>query len=57
MLAPAVYNSALAWFTGPRAPFRFPGVVFVLAALSGGVAMSLLVASRRAESRAEKALN
>jgi DHA1 family tetracycline resistance protein-like MFS transporter len=46
MLAPALYNPALAWFTGPRAPYHFPGIVFALAALAGGIAFAILMVLR-----------
>jgi MFS transporter, DHA1 family, tetracycline resistance protein len=46
MLAPALYNPALAWFTGPGAPYHFPGIVFALAALAGGIALVILMVLR-----------
>ncbi|WP_442679824.1 TCR/Tet family MFS transporter [Sphingomonas sp. ASY06-1R] len=48
ILAPALYNPALAWFTGPGAPFRFPGIVFAMATVAALVALITLIAMRRA---------
>ncbi|MGB8353775.1 MAG: TCR/Tet family MFS transporter [Chthoniobacteraceae bacterium] len=48
MLAPMIYNPALAWTTRPEASFHFPGIVFVIAAVFGGIAFAILVFSRRA---------
>ena len=31
VVAPLLYNPALAWFTSPAAPFRWPGAPFVIA--------------------------
>ena len=31
VIAPLLYNPALAWFTSPAAPFRWPGAPFVIA--------------------------
>jgi DHA1 family tetracycline resistance protein-like MFS transporter len=53
VLAPAIYNPALAWFIGPAAPFRFPGIVFAIATVMGGIALATLVLLRPAP--AEKA--
>ena len=46
--APALYNPALAWFTRPDAPFRFPGVVFAMATGAALIALITLVLMRRA---------
>jgi len=42
IVAPALYNPALAWVTGGGAPFRFPGLPFLIAAVFGVIAMTLL---------------
>jgi len=47
ILAPALYNPALAWFTGAGAPFYFPGVAFAMAAVSAGIALLTLFVIRR----------
>ncbi len=52
VLAPAFYNPALAWFIGPRAPFRFPGIVFAIATAMGAIALLTLVALRPAPAEA-----
>ncbi|HWI87561.1 MAG TPA: MFS transporter [Sphingomonas sp.] len=46
--APALYNPALAWFTGPEAPFFFPGIVFVMATIAALVALATLLLMPRA---------
>jgi len=51
IIAPAIYNPALAFFTGPAAPFYFPGVAFAMAAVSAGVALCILFAMRRASAQ------
>ena len=38
--APALFNPALAYFTGPAAPFRFVGAPFVLAAAAALIALA-----------------
>lgn len=43
VLAPALYNPALAWFTGPSAPIHLPSIVFVIAAAAGLVALATLL--------------
>ena len=48
ILAPALYNPLLAWFTGPAAPAHFPGIVFMAAAAFALVALAILVPMRRA---------
>jgi DHA1 family tetracycline resistance protein-like MFS transporter len=48
ILAPAIYNPALAWFTSPPAPIAFPGIVFILATVAALVALGLLMALPRA---------
>jgi len=45
--APLLYNPALAWFTGPDAPFRFPGIPFVLATVAALIALATLFVMRR----------
>jgi DHA1 family tetracycline resistance protein-like MFS transporter len=52
VLAPLLYNPALAFFIGPAAPFHFPGIVFALATLMGMIALVTLVALRPAPSEA-----
>lgn len=44
VIAPMIYNPTLAWFTGPSAPFRWPGAPFVVAALF--VILTMLTLSR-----------
>jgi DHA1 family tetracycline resistance protein-like MFS transporter len=46
--APALYNPALAWFTGPRAPFWFPGAPFAMATVAALAALITLMLMRRA---------
>jgi len=48
ILAPALYNPALAWFTRPDAPFRFPGIVFAMATAAALVALATLLLMPRA---------
>jgi DHA1 family tetracycline resistance protein-like MFS transporter len=48
IIAPAIYNPALAWFTGPQAPFRFPGVAFAMATVAAAIALCTLFVMRRA---------
>jgi DHA1 family tetracycline resistance protein-like MFS transporter len=50
IIAPAIYNPALAWFTGPRAPFWFPGIAFAMATVAALVALIILMLMRRAPS-------
>ena len=47
ILAPALYNPALAFFTDPKAPFYFPGVAFAMATISAAVALLILFVMRR----------
>jgi DHA1 family tetracycline resistance protein-like MFS transporter len=42
IVAPLLYAQALAWATGGGAPFRFPGLPFLMAALFGLIAMTIL---------------
>ena len=42
IVAPLVYNPALAWFTRPDAPLRFPGAAFVIAAAATLIAILIL---------------
>jgi MFS transporter, DHA1 family, tetracycline resistance protein len=51
MLAPVLYNPALALFTSPSAPIHFPGVVFALATLAGWIAFATLLFSRSAPTK------
>ncbi len=48
ILAPLVFNPALAWFTGPRAPVQFYGIAFVIAAAIAMLALIILLALGRA---------
>jgi DHA1 family tetracycline resistance protein-like MFS transporter len=48
IIAPAIYNPALAWFTGPAAPFHFPGIAFAMATVAAAVALGMLFVLRRA---------
>jgi DHA1 family tetracycline resistance protein-like MFS transporter len=56
VLAPLLYNPALAFFIGPAAPFHFPGIVFALATMMGMIALATLVALRPAPSEANQAV-
>ncbi len=49
MIAPLLYNPALAWFTGPSAPFQFFGIAFVISATIAGFALIVLVLIRPAK--------
>jgi MFS transporter, DHA1 family, tetracycline resistance protein len=51
IIAPAVYNPALAWFTGPGAPVHLPSIIFVLAAVAGLIALGTLVLTPHAHWR------
>jgi DHA1 family tetracycline resistance protein-like MFS transporter len=55
IIAPMVFNPALAWFTGPDAPFRFYGIAFVIAAVFALVGLAILVSLAPA-GRADPAL-
>ncbi|MBP8235755.1 MAG: MFS transporter, partial [Rhizorhabdus sp.] len=44
---PLLLNPALAWFTGPTAPFHFPGAAFVIAASFALAAFFALALSDR----------
>jgi len=48
IIAPAIYNPMLAWFTGPQAPIHFPGIAFAMATLAAGIALFTLFVMRRA---------
>jgi len=45
--APLLLNPALAYFTGPKAPFYFPGAAFVIAASFAAAALIALALTRR----------
>jgi MFS transporter, DHA1 family, tetracycline resistance protein len=49
ILAPFVLAQPLAWFTGPSAPFYFPGAAFAVSVVSVLVAMAIIAATPRAE--------
>lgn len=48
LAAPLLYNPALAYFTGPTAPFIFFGVAFAIAAMIAGLALLVLLLIRPA---------
>lgn len=48
IIAPAIYAPALAWFTRDAAPWRFPGIAFLLASVAAIVALLILATIRRA---------
>jgi len=48
IIAPAIYNPALAWFTGSDAPFHFPGIAFAMATVAAAVALGTLFLLRKA---------
>jgi MFS transporter, DHA1 family, tetracycline resistance protein len=48
IIAPALYNPALAWFTSPQAPYQFPGIVFAMATVAALVSVGTLFVIRRA---------
>ena len=50
ILAPLVLTQPLAYFTGPHAPFYFPGAAFVISAAATATAFLVLLATPRAES-------
>ncbi len=49
ILAPFMLAQPLAWFTGPHAPFYFPGAAFVVSVVTGLTAMAIIAATPRAE--------
>ena len=55
IIAPMVFNPALAWFTGPGAPFQFYGIAFVIAAVFALIGLAILVSLAPA-GRADPAL-
>ena len=55
VIAPMVFNPALSWFTGPKAPFQFYGIAFVLAALFALAGLVILLAMAPAQ-RADPAI-
>lgn len=55
VIAPMVFNPALSWFTGPKAPFQFYGIAFVLAALFALAGLAILLAMAPAQ-RADPAI-
>jgi DHA1 family tetracycline resistance protein-like MFS transporter len=48
ILAPLILAQPLAWFTGPHAPFYFPGAAFCVSAAAAVVAMLILAATPKA---------
>ncbi len=53
ILAPLMLAQPLAYFTGPSAPFYFPGAAFCVSVVTGLVAMLILAATPRAPAGAE----
>ncbi len=49
ILAPLILAQPLAYFTGPHAPFYFPGAAFVVATTAGLVAVAIIAATPRAQ--------
>jgi DHA1 family tetracycline resistance protein-like MFS transporter len=47
IVAPALYNPVLAYFTSPAAPFRFAGASFVIAIIAALIALLILLTSGR----------
>lgn len=43
IIAPVVFNPALAWFTGPKAPVHFYGIAFVIAAAFALIGLVMLM--------------
>lgn len=48
IVAPLVFNPALAWFTGPEAPVQFYGIAFAIAAAIAMLALMILLSLGRA---------
>jgi MFS transporter, DHA1 family, tetracycline resistance protein len=48
IIAPALYNPALAWFTAPDAPIHLPSIIFVIAAVAGLIALLTLLVTPHA---------
>jgi MFS transporter, DHA1 family, tetracycline resistance protein len=55
IIAPVLLAQPLAYFTGPRAPFYFPGAAFAVATLMGLLAIAIIAATPRAEPQAQPA--
>lgn len=53
LIAPLIYNTLLAYFTGTDAPFIFPGAPFMLAALLGSCAFIALLLTRPLQNPSE----
>jgi DHA1 family tetracycline resistance protein-like MFS transporter len=49
ILAPVMFAQPLAWFTGPHAPFYFPGAAFCVSVAACLVALLILLATPRAK--------
>jgi DHA1 family tetracycline resistance protein-like MFS transporter len=49
ILAPLVLTQPLAYFTGPHAPFYFPGAAFIVSSTATAIAFLILLATPRAE--------
>ncbi|MGJ8536189.1 MAG: TCR/Tet family MFS transporter [Parasphingopyxis sp.] len=50
--APLLFNPSLAYFSGPKAPFYFPGAAFAIAAAFAATALAMLLLTRRAGTHA-----
>jgi DHA1 family tetracycline resistance protein-like MFS transporter len=46
IVAPVVYTPVIAWFISPAAPFRLPGIGFLIAATAGAAALAILLGVR-----------
>lgn len=49
VIAPLLFNPALSWFTGPKAPFQFYGIAFVMAAIFALAGLAILFAMAPAQ--------
>lgn len=49
ILAPFVLAQPLAWFTGPHAPYYFPGAAFVVSTVAALVAITIIAATPKVE--------
>lgn len=52
--APLLFNPTLAYFSGPNAPFYFPGAAFAIAAAFAATALTMLLLTRRVGNPAGK---
>jgi DHA1 family tetracycline resistance protein-like MFS transporter len=51
IFAPAIFSPALAYFTGPSAPFRFVGIGFAMASVLAVIALAILLLAGRREAQ------